>query len=75
MKTCFSEEKPIKQLGTPPPPFLRKPPVLTKPPFLSNFFMIPLFVQILKIRASLILGVWEEEALNVNPLIARAALI
>ena len=32
MKTCFSEEKLIKQFR-PPPPFLRK--------YLRNFFMIP----------------------------------
>ena len=45
MKKCFSEGKLIKQFGTPlsanPPPH---------PLFLSNYFLTPLFVQILKIR-------------------------
>ena len=49
MKTCFSEEKLIKHFG--PSPFLREPPFSTNPLFLSNFFMTPLFVQILKIRS------------------------
>ena len=43
MKTCFSEEKLIKQFGN---PTLSK----TTWSFLSNFFMNPLFVQIIKIR-------------------------
>ena len=49
MKTCFSE-KLMKQFGN--HPFLREhpPPFQLTPLFLSNFFMTPLFVQILKIR-------------------------
>ena len=43
MKTCFSEEKPIKQFGN--SPFLRQPPY-----FCAIFSWPPLFVQILKIR-------------------------
>ena len=31
MKTCFSEEKLIKQFGNPPPPIRREPPL--PPPF------------------------------------------
>ena len=53
-KTCFSEEKLIKQYApTPPPPpprFLREPLLSTNPLFLNNFFITLLFVQILKIR-------------------------
>ena len=40
MKTCFSEEQ------------LREPPISTKPPISEQFFMTPLFVQLLKIRPS-----------------------
>ena len=52
MKSCFSGRKLTKQFGTPPPsPFLEEHPLLNTPPlFLSNFFMTPLFVQILKTR-------------------------
>ena len=41
MKTCFSEGKLTKQLGTPPPP---PPTILPKrtPLFLKNFLMTPL---------------------------------
>ena len=51
MKTCFSEGKLMKQFGNPPlskrtPPFQLTP----HPLFLSNFFMTPVFVQILKTR-------------------------
>ena len=42
MKTCFSAGKLMKQFGP--------PPLQLTPLFLSNFFMIPLFVQILKTR-------------------------
>ena len=48
MKTCLSEGKLMKQFG--PPPILREPPFQITPLFLSNFFMTPLFVQILKTR-------------------------
>ena len=61
MRTCFSAGKLMKQFGN--PPFLKEPPLstiqLTHPPpqFLSNFFITPLFAQILKIRnPPLILG-------------------
>ena len=43
MKTCFSAGKLMKLFGN--PPFLKEPSL-----FLSNFFMTPLFVQILKPR-------------------------
>ena len=43
MKTCFSEEKLIA-------PFLTESPLSAIPLFLSNFFMTPFFVQILKTR-------------------------
>ena len=49
MKTCFSEGKLMKQFGN-PPPFLRETPFQLTPLFLSNFFMTPLFVQILNKR-------------------------
>ena len=58
MKTCFSAGKLMKQFGN-APPFLREPPHFQATPlFLSNFFMTPLFVQILKTRTCprLILG-------------------
>ena len=48
MKTCFSAGKLMKQFGN--PPFLKEPLLLTNPLFLSNFFMTPFFVQILKTR-------------------------
>ena len=54
MKTCFSEEKLIKQFG--PPLSKRPPPPSTNPLLLSNFLLTLLFVQILKIRTPLILG-------------------
>ena len=55
MKTCISAGKLMKQFGN--PPFLKEPPFQLSPLFLSNFFMIPLFVQTLKTRnLSLILG-------------------
>ena len=50
MKTCFSEEKVIKQFGAPLP---------TNPPISEQLFHdLPslLFVQILKIRTPLFLG-------------------
>ena len=50
MKACFSEEKLIKQYGN--PPFKENSPLSTNLLFLSNFFMTPLFVQILKRRNS-----------------------
>ena len=51
MKTCFSEGKLMKQFGNPPLSKRTPPPLLsTNPLFLSNFFMIPLFVQISKTR-------------------------
>ena len=41
MKTCFSQDKLIKQFGTPPPPFLREPPISEQsfhdPPLCTNF--------------------------------------
>ena len=46
MKTCFSEEKLIKQFGNP----LREPLLSANPLFLNNFFMTLLFIQILKLR-------------------------
>ena len=49
MKTCFSEGNLMKQFGS--LPFLREPPLSSNPLFLSNFFMTPLFVQILKRRS------------------------
>ena len=49
MKTCFSEEKLMKQFGNPPLP-KRTPSFLQPLLFLSSFFTKPLFVQILKIR-------------------------
>ena len=49
MKTCFTEEKLMKQFGA-RPPFLRELPFQLTPLFLSHFLMIPLFVQILKTR-------------------------
>ena len=48
MKTCFSEGKLMKQFGN--PLFLRGPAFQLTPLFLSNFFMIPHFVQISKTR-------------------------
>ena len=48
MKTYFSAGKLMKQFGN--PPFLKEPPFSTNPLFLSNFFMTPLFAQILKTR-------------------------
>ena len=47
MKTCFSAGKLMKQFGN-PHPFLKEPSLSTNPLFLSNFFMTPLFVQILR---------------------------
>ena len=49
METCFSEGKLMKQFGNPP---LSKRTALFQltPLFLSNFFMTPLFVLILKTR-------------------------
>ena len=47
MKTCFYEGKLMKQFGN--PSISKRTPPLTNPLFLSNFFMTPLFVQILKI--------------------------
>ena len=54
MKTCFSEEELIKLFGA--SPLSKGTPLSTNSLFLSNFFMIPLFVQVLKIRTPLILG-------------------
>ena len=54
MKTCFSEGKLMKQFGN--PPLSKRTPLSTNPLFLSNFFMTPLFVQVLKVRTPLILG-------------------
>ena len=49
MKTCFSAGKLMKQFGN--PPFVKEPsPFQLTPRFLRNFFMTPLFVQILKTR-------------------------
>ena len=48
MKTCFSEEKLMKQFGN--PLFLRGPPFQLTPLFLSNFFMTLLFAKISKTR-------------------------
>ena len=45
MKKSFSEGKLTKQIGN--PPFPREPSPFNYPLFLSNFFMTPLFVQIL----------------------------
>ena len=56
MKTCFSEEKLMKQFGNSPLSKRTHPPLSTNPLFLSNFFMTPLFVQISKTRSPLILG-------------------
>ena len=42
MKTCFLEEKLMKQFRN--PFFLREPSFQLTPLFLSNFFMTPLFV-------------------------------
>ena len=55
MKICFSAGKLMKQFGN--PPFVKEPPLFQLTPrFLRNFFMTPLFVQILKTRTPLILG-------------------
>ena len=43
----------MKQFG---PPFLQESPFQLTPIFLSNFFMTPLFAQILKTRYPLTLG-------------------
>ena len=51
MKTCFSEEKLMKQLGN--SPLSKRNPLSTNPLFLSNFFMTPLFVQISKTRTKI----------------------
>ena len=48
MKTCFSEGKLMEQFG--PPPYSKRTPFQLTPLFLSNFFMTPLFVQILITR-------------------------
>ena len=48
MKTCFSEGKLTKLFGN--IPFLREPLFQLTPLFLSNFFMTPLFAQILETR-------------------------
>ena len=66
MKTCFSEEKLIKQYGN--PSFKDNSLLSADLLFLSNFFMTPLFVQILKTRNSFLIlrglrkggGGWEE---------------
>ena len=50
MKTRFSAGKLMKQFGNAPPLSKRTPPLSSNPLFLSNFFMTPLFVQILKTR-------------------------
>ena len=60
MKTCFSAGNLMKQFGN--PPFLKEPPFQLTPLFLSNFFMTPLFFQILKTRNPPILG--GEETMN-----------
>ena len=44
----------------PPPPFLREPPLSTNPLPLSNLFMTPLLVRILKTGTPLFLGGGEE---------------
>ena len=53
MKACFSEEKLIKQFEK---PLSKRTLISANPLFLSNFFVTPLFVQILHIRNPLILG-------------------
>ena len=50
MKTCYSTGTLMKQFGNLPTPFLKEPPFQQIPLFLSNFFMTPFFVQILKTR-------------------------
>ena len=50
MKTCFSEEKLIKQFGN--APFLREPPYL-------SFFHDPLLCSNFKNKNPLILGGWK----------------
>ena len=57
MKTCFSEGKLMKQFGT--PCLSKRTPLSTNPQFLSNFFMTPLFVKILKTRNTPTFR-WEE---------------
>ena len=62
MKTCFSEGKlMMKQFGN--RPSKRTPPFQLTPLFLSNFFMTPLFVQILKTRAPPLILEGEETML------------
>ena len=46
VKTCFSEEKLIKKLGA---PLSNRSRLSTNPLFLNNFFLTPLFAQILQI--------------------------
>ena len=58
MKTCVSEEKLIKQFGTPLLPSSENPPppaLSINPLFLSNFFITTLFVQVLEMRNPLLL--------------------
>ena len=59
MKASFYVGKLMKQFGK-PHLSKRTPPLSTNPLSLSNFFMTPLFVEILKTKLPLILGGWEE---------------
>ena len=50
MKTCFSEGKLMKQFGPSPPLLSKRTSLFNGPPISEQFFMTPLFVQILKMR-------------------------
>ena len=52
MKTCFFEGKLMKQFGN---PLSERLPLSTNPYISEQFFMTPLFVQILKKRTPLLL--------------------
>ena len=43
MKTCFSEQKLMKQFGNPPLSKRTPPPLSTNPPISEQFFHDPLF--------------------------------
>ena len=67
MKTCFSEEKLMKQFGN--PPLSKRTPL-----FNWSIFSWPLFVQISKTRTPLILG-GEETMSCVKPLLGSKPML